>query len=209
MAVSDIYYLRVNLSTDNRAHGFGFFVEEIDPSSDQLDAQLVADGWNDVKINALSAMLGTDTQIESIHAGRRWPTTSRAGLVVRSLTTGSRSGNATPLTNAMVIRLEQAAADAKHNGRIFIGGLSENDHTLNRWDDTYTNTTVQAFADSLLVDFNAVSPASGKWRTVVMSKALPAPPTTIGTPLVVTSVTPHRIVYTQKRRRTDVYGAAA
>lgn len=46
--------------------------------------------------------------------------------------TGARTGHAIPLVSAAVVRLTQSERPAKHNGRIYIPGISENDTDMSR-----------------------------------------------------------------------------
>ena len=208
MATGDLYYNRVNFSTNNRAWGIGFWLEEQDPISAGGDGRTVAIAAEAQLNAALRNVLSTDSEIESYHAAKRFVGANPAGSAFPTTSDGQRAGNALPNDNCLYLNLVQTAGEAKNNGGIYISGQSASDVSDSEFDTGYITTQVAALITALLGNFDAVSPEGGRWTLSVLSKTFTPPSTSIGTPLDVTAITASTRVLTQSRRRQLVTGFA-
>lgn len=206
MAVSDLYFNKINLESDNRSLSFGLWCEEISPAVPANTGTTVANAVQ-AHLNAtLRDLLSTESSFQSVQSWRRFPTSSRAGFVDAPTKSGTRTGNTMPLNNALFIQLLQEAQDAKYNGGIFIGGCSELDASQSEWTSGFFGTQVAAFNAVLPTAINAVGGDSGQWRFVALSKAFLPSATPIGTPFDITGTAASLRVMTQRRRTTKVRG---
>lgn len=206
MATNDLYFCRANCATNNRAWGFGFWLEEVDPISVGGDGLTVAKAIDANLTTELKNILSTAASVESYHAARRWTGPLAAGQLSIAAGDGSRAGNAMSNDNAIFFNLQQTAGPAKHNGGFFVAGQSDTDHSGSDWVAAYLAAQVAAFSAKLTSNFDAVSPETGRWRLVVVSKTIQPQTTFVGTPLDVTRATAAARVLTQSRRRQKVVG---
>ena len=206
MASGDIYEVKVNCSSNNRAWSFGGHLLEQTPQNPENDGRVVARAVNDHILAAMRGVLTMASFMESVQAWRRFPTTSMPGFVKTGLGTGALFGNTMSNDNALYLDFRQSAGDAKFNGGAFIAGMSEAETEGNEFRDTFIEGAVQDLADVLQGFVNAVSSDTGQWQWVVLSKSFTPPATNIGTALDVTSVVPTARVMTQRRRRQKSQG---
>ena len=206
MATGDLYYNRLHFSTNNRAWAWGLWVQEIDPSSDDQNAEIVALAVSAHFNASLLPCLSTESRFESVSTWKRHGTAAMPGTAVQIGSVGTRGSGAIPNDNAVVISLRQSAAAAKHNGQIFHAGQIQSDLNVNEWAVGYVNVQLTALAARFTLNIAAVSPASGTWRPVVVSETLDPPSTPVGTPLDITSAVPKNRVYSQRRRGQRVEG---
>ena len=206
MAVGDIFYVRFNCSTNNRAWRFGLYSEEISPASPADNARVVSDAVHAYLQAALRAIITDASRLDSVEAWRRHPTTAMPGVTYPGTTAGTRTGDSMPNDNALYINLRQSAQNARFNGGIYIAGQSDSDHTANEWNSAYLTTQVKAFTDLLPGTINAVGADAGQWRFIVLSKAFAPAQTPIGSPFDITSALANERVMTQRRRQQKAFG---
>jgi len=206
MATGDLYFVRGNLSTNDRAWSIGFWLEEVDPISIGGDGLTVAKAVNGNLTTTMQSILSDTSTIDSWNAARRWTGPNAAGQVYPSFAPGLRTGSPLSNDNALFINLQQTVGPAKHNGGFFVAGQSADDSANSEFDATYLSTQVKSFTDALTSNFDAVSPESGRWRLVVISKTIQPQTTFVGTPLDVTRAVAASRVLTQSRRRQKVEG---
>lgn len=206
MATNDLYRIDVNCSTGNRQWSFGLWAEEVDPLDANGDGQTVSDAFYDHIEAELRAIISTGSQIGAVCANKRYVGFNPGGNTIPTTLMGLRTGSAMPNDNALVFNLQQSAAGAKHNGMLYIAGQTDSDQAGSEWLPAYFTGPVAAFATKLLAPFPALSPNTGTWRIVVLSKTISPPTTGIGTPLDVTKVSPVQRVMTQSRRRQKAHG---
>jgi len=206
MSVGDIWFNRVNCSTNNRAWSFGLHTEVSTESTDPEDGGV----WSRAIIAAINtpiiAILSTTSRLESVQSWRRYATDARAGMSISSAGVGTRSGNDLSNDNAVFFNLRQTAGDAKFNGGIYVAGQTQTDQSEGKWAAAYVTGALQTFADVFEDWIDAVSPDSGQCRPVVLSKAFTPAGTPIGTGLDIVTATPTNRVMSQRRRQQRVQG---
>lgn len=206
MATGDIYFNRFNCSSNNRAWAFGLHCEETTPSSQEQNAEVVADAVAAHVESTLTAILSDDSFFESVQSWKVHGVDAIAGVSVRDAVAGGQIGDTMPSDNALVINLRQIAGAARFNGSIALAGQIMQNHQQNQWSSAYLTGAVDAFADVLLTNINAISPEGGVWRFVVLSKAFSPSGTPVGTALDIVSTAPNNRVMTQRRRKQKVRG---
>lgn len=206
--IDDLYRFQVNCSTDNRQWSFGGWLTEAINSSDAQEGQIVADALHAKFITPLTAALCTDARVESFQAWKRYNGTGRPGLVI--VTGGVGTGGANPMPNncPLVIGLQQNGAPAKHNGRVFISGQSEDNHQINEWLPAWLTGAAQTLADVWTTRLVAVSPAIGEWDFAILANPFGPPSTPLGSPLPVTAAVPVARVMSQRTRSNSVLGSS-
>lgn len=206
MANGDIYKCKFNFSTNNRAWSFGTHVQEINPISEEGNGQIVAEAVQDHFRAQLQTCISQQSQFESVECWKLWVTPAMPGKSVVESGAGVRPGDSLPNDNALVLQLRQSAGAAKYNGMVFLAGQSETDHILNDWDTTYLETFVEILCLRFLDQIDAVSPAGGSWRTVVLSEKIEPQTTPVGVPLDVVQCVPTTRVMSQRRRKQKADG---
>jgi len=199
--VEPLYRCSVNCSSNNRAWSFGFWVREVDPISAGGDGYTVAEAIDTQLTTPLRNLLSTDSTIESYTAAKRIPGHNPAGMFYVATGGGLRSGYAMSNDNALYINLRQTYTDAAHNGGMFIAGQSALDQSASSWVDAYYTNQIKDFCDAMLGNFNAVSPASGRWTAGIFSKTVIPWTHDIGTFMDLTTCVATQRVMTQSRRR--------
>lgn len=206
MAVGDIWYNKFNFSTNNRAWSFGLWFEETTGFSPTDSGQPIARALYAKFQASLLGIINVESKFESIQSWRRHSGTAIPGYLKVQSGDGGRGGNAMPNDNALVINLQQEAADAKHNGRIALAGQSDGDHEANDFTNTYLTTQVKTFTDLVPTTVSAVGPDTGDGRIVILSKTFVPAATPIGTCLDVTNAQANTRVLTQRRRKQKACG---
>ena len=199
--VEPLYRCSVNCSTNNRAWSFGFWLREVDPISAGGDGYTVAEAVHTQLTTPLRNILSTDSVIESYDAAKRIPGHNPAGRFYVGTGAGLRPGAGLSNDNALYINLRQTYTDAAHNGGMFVAGQSTYDQSKSSWVDAYFVDEVKDFCAAMLGNFNAVSPASGRWTVGIFSKTVLPWTHDIGTFMDVTSCVATARVMTQSRRR--------
>jgi len=202
MATDDIYRCSINCSTNNRAWSFGFWVREMDPLSAGGDGLTVAEAVENHLNEGLRDILSGESVVESYDAAKRWPGHNPAGRAYVASGTGYRPTDALSNDNALYLSIRQTYTDSSHNGGMFIAGQAQIDQSASKWDDGYMTGRVKDFQDLLMGNFDAISPATGRWTLGVFSKkVLPWTITGFGTFMDATGVQATARVMTQSRRR--------
>ena len=205
MANGDIYRVSCDCSTNNRPWSFGFYIQEVDPIEDG-DGLTVAEACANKWTDQIRALLSTDSEVESWHAAKRYLGYNPAGRKYVDTGTGTQSGDALSNDNALYISLRQTYTDAAHNGGFYIAGQSQTIQESSKWSDSYMSGPVKAFTDTLSGNIDAVMPADGMWRMIVLSKTIRPIVGPFWTTMDVTSAQGNNRVMTQSRRRQKVRG---
>ena len=208
MAVNDIYRVTFNFTTNNRPWQFTIHVKETVASSDQNRADIVAEACAVHFQNELVACFRSETLFQSVYACRLVPSENLAGNWVIRGAQSAIAGDSLPNDNAWVINLRQDTGAAKYNGRIFLSGLYDGAIDKNELSITFFNTQAFPLAQRFSVDIQAVSPESGTWSVVVLSKAYTPAQTGYGTPLEVTSSVARKRIFTMGSRRSKNKGVS-
>lgn len=208
MATGDLYRCSANITTNNRHWSFGWWMEEQDPISAGGDGLVVAEAIDAQITTELRNCLSSDSDIESYQAYKRFVGFNPGGTFLVGTGDGQRAGDALPNDNCLYLNLVQTAGDAKNNGGMFISGQSASDVSDSQIDATYLSTQVAALRAAFLGNFDAVSPAGGRWTLSVLSQTITPPLTGIGTPLDVTAISATNRILTQSRRRQKARGLA-
>ena len=79
-------------------------------------------------------------------------------------------------------------------------GISEASVEINSITAAFQSGAVATFITALLADVNAVGPATGRWRIVVLSEKFVPPAFPFGTPLDVAQINVNPVIATQRRR---------
>jgi hypothetical protein len=89
---------------------------------------------------------------------------------------------------------------------VYLAGQSETDHSVNDWVGGYLSVAVELLCLKFLETINAVSPAGGSWRTVILSQKFQPQSSPFGTPLDVVACAPTTRVMSQRRRKQKADG---
>lgn len=206
--VDDLYRFQVNCSTDNRQWSFGGWLNERITSSDSQDAQIVSDALHAKFLTPLIAALCTEARVESFQAWKRYNGSARPGLTVVTGGVGTGGGNPMPNNCPLVIGLQQTAAPAKHNGRVFVSGQSEDNHQINEWTSGWLLGAAKNLADVWKTPLVAVSPKVGEWDFAILANPFGPPSTPLGSPLIVTDAVAVARVMSQRTRSNNVLGSS-
>ncbi|MHC4708099.1 MAG: hypothetical protein ACYS8I_13555, partial [Planctomycetota bacterium] len=169
-------------------------------------AQPIADALFLHQITQLQAVLAVDSFVESFSVWKRHPGSSRPGQTLAAPGGGQRPGRSMSNDNSLYINLRQDTVNARYNGGIYLGGLSENDQDNNRWDDAFLNGPVKLFTDTFESSLSIGGPTGGAFAFAVLSKKFSPPTTTIGTAFEVFRAVASDRVSTQRRRRQKIRG---
>jgi len=206
MTVGDIWYNKINCTTNNRGWSFGLYMRETTAIIPVDDGRVASDAVSAHIGSALKSILTTTSCFESVQSWRRWPSPARPGYTFTTSPTGTVSGDALPNDNAIHVTLEQTFTDAKFNGGIYIAGQSDYFQNANKWVAAYMSAGVKTFTDTLPEFINAVSGDTGQFNFVVLSKKYSPATTTIGTPIDVTTAVASDRVMSQRRRQQKKHG---
>lgn len=208
MAVGDIWYAKVNCSTNNRGWSFGLWCEEQTPITPANEGRVLSDALLALFTIPLANILSAEGFFESVQAWRRNPLPARPGYSLLDGAVGTRPIQAMPNDNAIFVAIRQSAQDAKFNGAIYVAGQSDADSDGNKWETAYLAAQVKTFTDLLPIAFNAVGGDTGQFRIGVVSKAFSPPSTPIGTFFDCVEAVAGDRVMTQRRRAQKNRGYA-
>lgn len=208
MALGDLWYAKVNCSTNNRGWSFGFWCEEQVPITPTNEGRVLSDALMALFTLPLAASLCNDGFFESVQAWRRFPLPARAGFSLLDGAAGTRIGDAMPNDNALFIALRQDEQDAKYNGAIYLSGQSDDDNDLNKWDAAYLAGAIKTFTDLFPVTVTAVGGDTGTFEIGVVSKAFTPSVTPIGTFFPCVEAIASDRVMSQRRRAQKNRGYA-
>lgn len=206
MAVGDLYYNTVHMSTNNRNWSWSFWLKETLVYSEPQDAGPIANALFVHFFAQLVNVISTDTFIESFNSWKRFDGSSRPGQTLMVTTPGERVGGAMSNDNALYVNLRQDTVNAKFNGGFYMAGQSNNDQDNNVFDDNYLSTQVKTFTDRFEEPLVITIGGTGSFAFAVLSKAFTPPTTPIGTGFEVFRAVASNRVHTQRRRRQKVRG---
>lgn len=200
MAVGDVYRVSVQTAIEHSVQSWGAHYEELDPASTDGDGDLLAEGWAAANTTAYKAILSVDTAFLNVRAWRVGNTGYPGLHVSPTPNDGTVAGHSMPSNKALVFKLVQFAGAARFNGRIYVAGISEGSVETNSITSAFQSGAVATFITALLADVNAVGPATGRWRIVVLSEKFLPQAFPFGTPLDVALINVNPVIATQRRR---------
>lgn len=213
MAADDIYEVKANFENPSGNSSFRiYYQEDIPRSGIGTDTQLLAQSWDTAISIALRDVLSDDFLFTSIVASKVDGVPEAKFRVDLATQQGQRSGPALPSNNCLLIGLNQALFGAASNGRIFVPGVAESDTTVGVLNQAFQDNEITALMSALGAQLEEESAGAGRWSLGVISAkvrdvALPAKDWQ-GAFSTVTSLFTTPIIATQRRRGTDVVGAA-
>lgn len=208
MAVNDLYELTVYLSSSASAASLVFGYRQNTGTNDADTLQSAVEFWAANDALVLAACLSTQVRIDEVKMVGITALGEIEGIQHNVPVFGTRTGSSLPFTSAAVITKVTNAPNARHNGRVFIPGVSE--------DDTVDGTIVAAliallviFGDQMEVELQTSLPQTARFEPVTISRTINGVPRVPIVGFDVISTTPRPTMHQQRRRLTRRRGTTA
>lgn len=171
MAVNDVYKVDFYSHAHDRQFITSFHYRETVEDIGPFPAAAINAAWQIAILPPLRGLLSTETYCGAIHTrrivGGEGPT-SRGYFVDGN---GSRSGEAMPGNQALLVQLNGTHQGRPSRGKQYISGLSESDCDGNQWNGDLLNTEVFLYMDQLMQTLTGVAPSTGEWEFGYMARA--------------------------------------
>ncbi len=205
MAIGDLYELRISYHSESSLYSNGFGYIQLVGTNDNLTLQSAVDFWVANMLPSFLDMLSVEVEVDQVRmdqvsAGDELPAfTNLVG------SPGTVAGANLPGGAAAVISLVTNAPNAKHNGRVYIGGISEDEVNAGNISVAqlgFMNAFLFVQVNDLLTSLP--QDAGFQWATIsrVLNKAPRVPP--VG--FLVQSTVARLPFYSQRRRITKRLG---
>lgn len=213
MSQDDIYQVSVHYEVSAGASSFRvYYQEDAVRSGIGTDTQVLAQSFEDVFAALLRGVLNASFNLVSIVCHKVSGDKEAKFRVDVATQVGLRPGASLPTNNAILIGLSQGLFPARHNGRMFLPGVSEDDTLIGNLTTAFQAGALQALVDDLAQQLVEESGGTGRWNLGVINGTVlnSSPPIKDWQSAfsAVVSVAGSPIVAGQKRRQTRVRGAA-
>lgn len=203
MAVGDTYEVVFQTQLEQRIFLNVFHFEQTVGADTPRVAEILAETFNLNVLATWITVVADAFSFQCVTARRVLPSPDIPGVKFQlEDTTGFNAGDPLPAHNALVIKLLTDNTNPKHNGRIFVTGITENFMLNGLWDAIFLSTVVAALRAKLILTLVAAGPDDQEFKPVVLNKfdsgAPIIPPTTSN----ITGTTASGLVFRQKRRLT-------
>lgn len=205
MAVGDLYELRVHYHLPASSVTIGFGYEQTVGTNDNLTLQSAIDFWIANMRPLLVACLAADVIVDQIRmdqvsVGNELPafdnSTGISGTVV---------GQSLPAGGAAVISWVTDAPNAKHNGRVYIAGISEVEVNVGNISVAQL-VLLNAFADQMETTLLTSLPQDAEFELSTISRVLNGVPRVPPVGFFVQSHVTRLPFFSQRRRITKRLG---
>lgn len=204
MPVGDLYALKFTYCVQARCCSMNLGYRDLNAGLTHEQAEVVANAFDNSLLDLILDVMSVDVQAQSLYVLGVNP----AGNIpfVRNYLdkNGTRAGTAMPNDSPFIISLITDAPNSKHNGRVYISGLSEDDVENQKLLPAFLAGAVDALAEALIVEIEDTdAPVSDFEPSVLVRQAdgIPvSPPSSHG----VIAWNSNGIIYSQRRRRTKM-----
>lgn len=205
MAVGDLYLLTVQIRTGGNVTQIGLGFEQDAGTNGPYTLEATTTAWELSVLPTLLLALATDASVERIAMVPVTATDEVPGQTDYYAKDGVVIGDGLPSNMAAVIHMATTGPNAKHNGRVYIAGISELEQNAGRL-TVAQQTLMDNIATKLALDVAPTAPEDANFTPVVISRYVDGvkrtPP--IGYP--VTIPVARNIMRQQRRRKTPSFG---
>lgn len=127
MAIGDLYVLRVNYHLPDAEVSIGLGYKQSAGTNDKDTLQSAVDFWVANSLTIFRNCLAADVEVDQVRMDQVEPGNELPGFDNLVGLPGTVAGQALPSGSASVISWVTDAPNSKHNGRIYIAGVSENE----------------------------------------------------------------------------------
>ena len=208
MAVDDLYGMTVQIRTPGNTTqvGLGFKMTDGTIGNDTLEAACAQ--WVTDVLPTLLLMLAADTSVKRVEMCPLTEPNEIPGCVDLTGQVGAVLGDALPSNMAAVMHLGTDAPNAKHNGRIYVSGVSEEgtvEGTLIAAQQTLNGNFALLLNDLLLPS----APEDAEFTPVVISRIVDGVPRVPIVGFDILAAVARPIIRQQRRRKTRSFGFSA
>lgn len=213
MAQDDIYLASFHFENPSGASSFRlYYQEDAVRSGIGTDTQVLSTTLDDKLTGVIRDLMATDFLFTAIVVHK--VSGAKEAKFRTDITTqaGTRLAPSLPANNCILVGLSQGLFGAKHNGRIFIPGLAEDDTSIGNLTAAFASFQLQSFVTAIAAQLEEESGGTGRWNLGVINRLI-----LNGSPPIkdwqsafsaVISASGSPIIAGQKRRQTKVRGAA-
>ena len=169
MAVADLYELTVHLTVSDTACQFGQAYRLHSGSYGIATGEAAALKWWEDKDSLLLACLSENTEIDAVRWNPIGISTELDGGIALNGANGDLIQEPIPANVCALIHLPTDAPNSKHNGRIFLPGIGEQEVQSGIIEPSEM-VLLQLFADELLEEVVPDSPEDAVFVPVVISR---------------------------------------
>jgi len=169
VAVNDLYQLTVHLTVAQTACQFGQGYRMAQGTYGIPTGQAAAQAWFDANVSNLLLCITTTTEIDAIRFNPIGISTELDGGIALNGANGSIAANPLPANACALLHLPTDAPNSKHNGRIYLPGISEVGIVAGVIDGSNL-ALIQTFADELSEALEPANPEDAVFTPVVISR---------------------------------------
>ena len=208
MAVGDLYKMTVSYTIPDSHVTVGFTFEQTTGTNDEGTLQSAVEFWVANVLILLRNVLSDLCQVDQVRMDPVTPNNEIPGIVQLNGLTGNESGQPLPAGSAAVLSYVTTAPNAKHNGRVYIGGISE-DSVINGILTSPEFGRLVLLGQGLTNTLPTSLPQTAEFELTTISRVLDGVdrPTPIG--FLVESIIVRSEFFSQRRRVTNRLGTNA
>lgn len=171
MAVGDFYLLTTHVRTAEGEMQFSFAYRQSTGTIGNNTLENVASFYRTNRLDKYILAVSEDIEVDKVVCRQVTSFTNPPGFVNLNNVEGTLIGEALPNNSAAVLKILTVAPNAKHNGRLFIPGIRELDHTsgvLAAGEITLLND----FGTILLAKLQSIPAETAEFIPIVISRFL-------------------------------------
>lgn len=207
MAIGDLYQLRVNYHLPDAQVSIGHGYEQSAGSNDKDTLQSAVDFWVANSLTFLRNCLAVDAEVDQVRMDQIEPGNELPGFDNLVGLPGTVVGQALPSGSASVISWVTDAPNAKHNGRMYLAGISENEVDNGLISPAQSGLNI-LLSDELQTDLLTSLPQDAVFVPHVISRVLNGAPRVPPVGFEILSGVVRLPMFSQRRRITSRLGTS-
>jgi len=207
MAIGDLYVLRVNYHLPDAQVSIGHGYKQSAGVNDKDTLQSAVDFWVANSLTFLRNCLAADVEVDQVRMDQVEPGNELPGFDNLVGLPGTVTGQALPSGSASVLSWVTDAPNSKHNGRMYIAGVSENE-VVNGLLTAAQSAMQILLADELQTDLLTSLPQTAVFVPNVISRVLNGAPRVPPVGFEILSGVVRLPLFSQRRRITSRLGTS-
>lgn len=202
MPVGDLYALKFNYFVQGRVCSINLGYRDLNAGLVHLQAKVLADAFDNSLLALFQNVFSVDVQIQSLYVLGVNPKGNIPEMRNYLDINGLRPGTAMPNDSPVIISLTTDAPNSKHNGRIYLSGISETDVENQKVTPAFQGSQLEDLADALKTDIEDTDAPVSEFEPSVLVRQADGIPVTPPSSHGVIGWAMNGIIYSQRRRRT-------
>jgi len=204
MAIGDVYLHQCKYNVAGSCVSINSAWEMTVGTDDATVAQQLANLLSAAMLLTLRPVIAPDCSLDCQVIHNLLPDTGPSAVFINNCEAGSGSLGSMPQNNAGVIKFITDNPNAKHNGRMYVAGISELEVAAGLIDATFAATELTTRATVFAVAIGPDASGDAVFKPVIVNRQAAGVPIVPPTVSDVLSFIVNNRIFSQKRRKTKI-----